>query len=502
MKHSHEANLTILDKACLIDLLSSSYLLNSALEPEKVLELLMKLTNKLLKVEASSLLIIDERGKRLLFKAAAGGPAEEAMRFTLPLDKGIVGWVIRNKKPYVSNDVESDPNWSHEISRKLNFPTQSILCVPLMSHGSLIGVIEVINKKKREEFGDHDVALLNTLANHAALAIENARFHKELQRDNERIIDKLRSELPLVGSSPQMKQLMEIIRKVAPTDSTVLIRGGSGTGKELIAKTLHYNSPRYRKPFTCVNCTLFSETLIESELFGHEQGAFTGAIKRRIGRFEQADRGTVFLDEVGSVSQEAQLKLLRVLEEKEFERLGGSDTIRVDVRVIAATNENLEEAIKRGRFREDLYYRLKVIEIYALPLREKVEDIPELVEYFLEKQAEQLGRSFKKVSPEAMKILTGYRWPGNVRELKNTIERAVVLGSGDTLLPEHLPYEIRNAPLEKRGGLTLEDAEKERIAQVLALTDGNKSKTAKMLGISRNRLDRKIKSYKLANSVS
>ncbi len=495
------AHLNLLGKEHLADLLRASSLLNSTLEAHKVLDSLMELTNKLLHTEASSLILIDERGERLFFKARAGEKAKEIMCFTLDADKGIVGWVIKNRKPYIAHDVASDSQWSQDISRELGFSTRSILCVPIMSRGRLIGAVEAINKKDDERFDATDIALLTALANHAALAIENARLHTELERDNAQIIEQLRLEHHLIGDSPPMKQLMGIIRKVTTADSTVLIRGESGTGKELIARTIHYNSPRRRKPFTCVNCTLYSETLIESELFGHEQGAFTGASKRRIGRFEQADKGTVFLDEVGSISPEAQLKLLRVMESRDFERLGGSETVRVDVRIIAATNEDLESAITRGRFREDLYYRLKVIEIHAPPLREIREDIPRMVAHFLEEQAKQVGRKIKQASPRAMELLMAYAWPGTVRELKNTIERALVLGSGDILLPEHLPAEIKTYTPEKKGGVTLEDAERDRIVQILERTHWNKSMAAKMLGISRNRLDRKIKSYKIVRNL-
>jgi Nif-specific regulatory protein len=486
--------LHLLDRRQLADLLEASQLLNSTLELDGVLESLMSLTNRLLGTEASSLLLVDEKRKRLSFRASAGEKAKEIRGFTLAAEEGIAGWAIAHGEPCCVNDVSTDPRWSSDIARRLGFPTRSILCVPIMRHGTAIGAIEAINKKGEEGFGPADEVLLSTLANHAAVALQNARLHTELESDQRKIIEQLQLEHHIIGGSSQMKGLMEMIRRVTPTDSTLLIRGESGTGKELIARTIHYNSPRRRKPFTCVNCTLYSETLIESELFGHEQGAFTGASKRRIGRFEQADGGTVFLDEVGSISPEAQLKLLRVLEQREFERLGGSETVRVDVRIIAATNEDLEKAIQSGKFREDLYYRLKVIEICAPPLRERREDIPELAAHFLREQAAHIGRNVSEISPAAMNLLMGYGWPGNVRELKNSIERAIVLGSGSTLLPEHLPPEVRLSPVAV-GGLTLEDAEKERIRQVLERCEWNKSQAAKTLGISRNRLDRKIKSY-------
>lgn len=489
------AHLKLLNREQLTALLEASSLLTSTLDSRRVLNSLMELTNRLLRTEASSLLLIDERGKRLVFKSTAGAKADEVLRLTPDADKGIVGWVIRNRKPYVAHDVTADAEWSREISEALGFPTRSILCVPIVSRNRLLGALEAINKGGDGTFDAADIALLTALATHAAIAIENARLHAELETDARNMLDQIRRRHTLVGAAPPMKALLETIRKVTPTDSTLLIRGESGTGKELVARTIHYGSPRRAKPFTCVNCTLYSETLIESELFGHEQGAFTGAAKRRIGRFEQGDGGTIFLDEVGGISPEGQMKLLRVLQDREFERLGGSETIRVDVRIIAATNEDLEKAIAEGRFREDLYYRLKVIEITVPPLRERADDIPALVAHFLAEHSAGGGRTFAGASAEAMELLKAYRWPGNIRELRNTVERAVVLGSGDTLLPEHLPPEITASAAGRPGGLTLEDAERERIAQALENAGGNKSLAAKTLGISRNRLDRKLKSY-------
>lgn len=489
------AQLRLLDKEQLAALLNASYLLTSTLDTRRLLSSLMELTNRLLHTEASSLLIVDERGKRLLFKSAAGTKADEVAGFTLDADKGIVGWVIRNRKPYIAHDVTADAVWSREVAEKLGFPTRSILCVPIVLRDRLLGAIEAINKRDDGMFDAADVALLATLANHAAIALENSRQHAEAETDARQMVDELRRAHPIVGAGPRMRALMEIVRKVSPSDSTLLIRGESGTGKELVARAVHYRSPRRSKPFTCVNCTLYSETLIESELFGHEQGAFTGASKRRIGRFEQGDGGTIFLDEVGSIPPEGQLKLLRVLQDREFERLGGSETVQVNVRIIAATNEDLEKAIAEGRFREDLYYRLKVIEIVAPPLRERPEDIPALAAHFLREHFAATSSGLAEVSPEAMKLLVSYRWPGNVRELKNVIERAVVLGSGDVLLPEHLPAELTSPGRGTPGGLTLRDAEQARIEEALERAGGNKSLAARTLGISRNRLDRKLKAY-------
>ncbi len=494
-KRTSDAPLKLLERGQLLALLDAATLLTSSLESRRVLRCLMELTNSLLRTEASSLILVDEKGKRLLFKSTAGAKAEEAMGLTLDAGKGIVGWVIRNRKPYIARDVEADSEWSREISDALGFPTRSVLCVPIIFRDRLLGAIEAVNKMDDGSFDAADVALLAALANHAAIALENARVHSELEADTRKMIDQIRRAHPLIGTSPPMKALLETIGKVAPTDSTVLLRGESGTGKELVARTIHYGSPRRAKPFTCVNCTLYSETLIESELFGHEQGAFTGASKRRIGRFEQGDGGTIFLDEVGSIAPEGQLKLLRVLQDREFERLGGSDTIRVDVRIIAATNEDLEKAIAAGRFREDLYYRLKVIEVTVPPLRDRAQDIPALVAHFLAEHAAAGGRRVAGTSREAMDLLKAHRWPGNVRELRNAVERAVVLGSGDTLLPAHLPPEIASPAPAGGSGRTLAEAERDRITQAIEEAGGNKSLAARTLGISRNRLDRKLKAF-------
>ena len=288
---------------------------------------------------------------------------------------------------------------------------------------------------------------------------------------------------------------------MSPTDSTLLITGETGVGKEIIARTIHANSKRKDYPFTCVTCAILTETLLESELFGHEKGAFTGATTKKIGKFELAHRGTVLLDEISAIPLATQTKLLRVLQEREFERVGGTQLIKVDIRIIAASNEDLTALIKEGKFREDLYYRLKVIEIPVPSLEERKEDIPELAEYFLKMSSKDIGRTVNSIDKEALQKLIDYPWPGNVRELKNVIEHAIVLGSGEILLVEHLPLEIQQGKAQlsqissESGEIddwTLSAAEKRHIIKALEHTNGNKSKAAQLLGISRNRLDRKL----------
>jgi two-component system response regulator HydG len=295
---------------------------------------------------------------------------------------------------------------------------------------------------------------------------------------------------------------------VAPSEATVLITGDSGTGKELIARSLHFNSPRKNKPLVVVNCAAITETLLESELFGHEKGSFTGADKRREGRFMQADRGTIFLDEIGETSSTMQAKLLRVLQEKEIQRVGGEETLKVDVRIIAATNRDLEKDVAEGKFREDLFYRLNVMPLNVPPLKERRDDIPLLAQHFLKKFADKNRKTIKGFVPLAMDVLVNYDWPGNVRELENAIERAVILATGEHITETQLPLNITEQydDLEKRstgatqildGTHSLQDIEKEAILAALSASNGNKAEAARRLGVTRKTLHNKLKAYGL-----
>ncbi len=480
------------------ELLKLPAILNSSLDMETVLHSTMNVANKIMRTEASSLLLLDEASNQLYFKSATGNKAQEVQQFKLKLGEGIAGWVAKMGRPLCVQDVEEDSRFTGEISDSIEFDTQSILCVPLKCKNKVIGVVEVINKENGGKFTDEDTTLLELFADQAAIAIDNAKWHGELNQENKQLRESLHQEMQLVGGSAAVKKIMKLVEKAAPTDSTILIRGESGTGKELLAQLIHQNSKRLHRPFVCVTCSILSDTLLESELFGHEKGAFTGAMNRKVGRFEMANRGTVFLDEIGTLNPSTQLRLLRILQEREFERVGGEETIKVDLRVIAATNENLETAIKEHRFREDLYYRLKVIEVFIPPLRERKEDIPTLTTYFLEKLSQQVGKKMTGVSDEAAQLMQDYDWPGNIRELKNSLERAVVLGNGEILVAEDLPPEISHKSGEAASSngpiaVSLEDAEKNQIKDVLIQTNWNKSKAAKILQISRNRLDRKLK---------
>lgn len=311
----------------------------------------------------------------------------------------------------------------------------------------------------------------------------------------------------LLTNSPKMQELYRIIGKVASTGATVLLSGESGTGKELIANTIHYNSLRSHGPLVKVNCGALPESLLESELFGHEKGAFTGAAARKLGRFELANKGTIFLDEIGEVSQSLQVKLLRVLQEREFERVGGTELVKTDIRIIAATNRNLEEMVAKGTFREDLYYRLNVVSIHVPPLRERREDIPLLADYFLHKYAQENNRTMSMFDQETCSLLADYNWPGNVRELANVVERAVIMSTGCVIFPEDLPQALSRqqiVAMEASSDYTgqslkeiIKQVERNVIKQALAHNNGNKVKTAKDLGMSRRALLYKIEEYEL-----
>ncbi|MFO7984662.1 MAG: sigma-54 dependent transcriptional regulator [Desulfatiglandaceae bacterium] len=342
------------------------------------------------------------------------------------------------------------------------------------------------------------------------ISLERALEHRRLKEENETLKQKLRSNVILkniVGKSPAMKELVDMVALVAPSEATVLITGESGTGKELIARAIHANSLRSKAPLVIVNCAALAETLLESELFGHEKGAFTGADRRREGRFVQADKGTIFLDEIGEMSPAMQANLLRVIQDRELQRVGSDSTVQVDVRIVAATNRNLKWEVTEGRFREDLYYRLNVVPLNVPPLRDRIDDIPLLAKHFLDLYAEKNGKRVKGFSPMAMDRMLKYPWPGNVRELENAVERGVILVPGEYISEKELPLSLTETDPEDTDsektlssyptGVSLEDMEKQIISDTLKATEGNKSETARKLGINRRTLYKKIEKYGL-----
>ena len=364
---------------------------------------------------------------------------------------------------------------------------QNILCQPLAAVEKIIGVIYLTSPPSAPPFREDHIHFLESVSHIAAVTLENILALDALRSENLRLKQQINSATRLVGESRQIRQMEEFVSKVAQSESTVLIRGESGTGKEVVARSIHQSSPRTERPFVAINCAAIPEALLESELFGHEKGAFTGAVGMRKGKLEAAEDGTLFLDEIGELAPPMQAKLLRVLQQKEFERVGGTRAIPFKARVLAATNKNLEQAIKSGEFRQDLYYRLNVVSVTIPPLREHRDDIPLLALYFAAKYAEKSKRPFKGISPDARTLLMNYSWPGNVRELENAIEHAIVLGLTEEILPEDLPNGILE---EQSAGLAgaryhdvLNQSKKEMILNALREAKGSYPEAARLLGI-------------------
>jgi transcriptional regulator with GAF, ATPase, and Fis domain len=383
---------------------------------------------------------------------------------------------------------------------------QHVLCLPLVAVERTIGVIYLRSGHSGHRFREDHIHFLDSVSRIAAVTIENVLALDALRSENRLLKEELSPNGKLVGESRQIRKVEEFISRVAESDSTVLIRGESGTGKEVVARAIHQNSPRRERPFVAINCAAIPETLLESELFGNEKGAFTGAAGMRKGRLETTGDGTFFLDEIGELAPAMQAKLLRVLQQREFERVGGTRPIPFKARVLAATNKDLEQAIKTGEFRQDLYYRINVVSITVPPLREHREDIPLLALYFAAKHAEASKRPFKGISKEARALLTGYSWPGNVRELENAIEHAIVLGLTEEILPEDLP----NSILEERSGSqaegryhdTLNETKKELIRNALREAKGSFPEASWLLGIHPKYLHRLVRNLNLRSDVS
>src|SRR5438034_1618145 len=427
-----------------------------------------------------------------------------ALGLEMPANDSHVGRVFREQHLLLRGDLSTHREFPME-ERAYGDGVRSYVIVPLMVHGRSIGTLAVASVNPHQ-YSEFDAAFFQEVANQVALAIENMKAYEEiaaLKATLERESVYLREEIhrehnfdEIVGSSARLRALLRQVEQVAPTDSTVLITGETGTGKELIARAIHSRSPRRERPLVKVNCSAISAGLVESELFGHVKGAFTGAIDRRVGRFELADGGTIFLDEIGELPLETQVKLLRVLQEQEFEPVGSSRTVRVNVRIIAATNRDLEQAVQAGRFRSDLFYRLNVFPLLMPPLRERRSDIPSLAAFFLERFSRKFGKTVEGVSHATMRRLSEYAWPGNIRELQNIVERGVVLSQGSllTLDPNLLPTETSDSQVTRSGpqettagaasrshpgagtspsnGASLEEVEREHILSVLKQTAG------------------------------
>jgi Nif-specific regulatory protein len=417
------------------------------------------------------------------------------------VSRTVVRRVLQDRIGLVVSDVFSDKTLNSVQTLK-DLQVRSLLCVPLLAKDGVLGAIYLDSRSSTERFDENHLQVMTAVAGIATLALDNVGHWEQLLRENRDLRAEINLEHNMVGSGPRIREVFEFIRRVAPTDSTVLIEGESGTGKELVARAIHRNSPRTERPFVAINCAAITETLLESELFGHEKGAFTGAHMQVKGKMEVAEGGTLFLDEVTELAPGLQAKLLRVLQEREFERVGGTRPIKLNIRLVAATNRKLTEAVDTGTFRKDLYYRLNVVALTMPALRDRREDILQLVEHFIAKSSRKSGARPKPISSEARACLQNYDWPGNVRELENAVERAIVLGSSDVILADDLPDTIVESALpvpavDAKYHGALKETKKQLILQALQQANGNYIEAAKVLGMHPNSLLRLIRNLDL-----
>jgi Nif-specific regulatory protein len=508
-------------------------ILSSTLDLREAFAKMMQIISDSLNMHRGTLVLLDESTGRLRTEAALGLSPDDIERNRYALGEGVTGNVVATGRARIIADVRSDPDFLNRAGRipAGSSDTQiSFLCVPVKIEGRTAGALAVDKPYVDETHLRSDHAFLDIVAAFLAQAIQINRMvmrqKEELLEENAQLRAQVRDRYRfenIIGDSPAMHEVFATVGQVANSRATVLLLGETGTGKEMIAKAIHYNSPRKDKPFVRVNCGALTGTLLESELFGHVKGSFTGAIKDKIGRFEAADGGTIFLDEIGTLEPQLQVKLLRVLQEREFERVGDTQTVKADVRVIAATNVDLQEAVAKEAFREDLFYRLNVVSIYLPPLRNRREDIPRLIDFFLDKYNAINDRRLRRISRDMLNVLLRYPWPGNVRELENAIERAVVLSNDEDFTEELLPLSVRMFAQQRRTNqssesietltrrlsdqaildyemqegkiyqLVIDQIEHALIDRALARCGGVKTKAADFLGINRNTLNKKVK---------
>jgi len=471
-----------------------------------LLSQIMESATRLSEAEASCLMLMDKEKNELFFKVALGSKGKEVQKYTVKLGEGIAGWVAQNNKSLIINDLENDKRHLSNIGKEINYTSKTMMAVPMRVKDECIGVLEVINKKEAAGFSQEDIEWLEIFANQAGLAIFNAKSMEEANSEIKQLQDQLKTDQgyhTIVTKSPVILEKLEIIDRVAKTDSSVLLLGESGVGKELFAEQIHLRSGRSRAPFIRVNCAALPEGLLESELFGHVKGAFTNAIANRQGRFELADGGTIFLDEIGDLPLSLQAKILRVIQERKFEKVGSDHTITVNVRIIAATNKDLEEQVQKGQFRSDLYYRLNVLPVYIPPLRQRPEDVLELAQFFLKFFMRETKKQFDGFSQDALEAMLSYSWPGNVRELQNCIERACVIGKNRLIGGSDLFLKPESDSSGEETERNLKNAvnlfKANFIRRVLEENSWNQTEASRALAIQRTYLSRLIKELNINN---
>ncbi|OGV68468.1 MAG: hypothetical protein A3K19_10025 [Lentisphaerae bacterium RIFOXYB12_FULL_65_16] len=486
-------------------LLRASSDLVGCLNEDVVIRSILREAGKVVQAESCAVILVDETSDECFFYIATGPWQNLLRKIRFRKELGIAGQVMESGEPALVADTGAEPRHYRGVDAQTGIETKSLLCAPLKMGNRVMGVVEAINKRKEVQFNPEDLHLLTIFSNFAAVAISNARAFDRCRTDASAFRLAADRGDVFLGESQVMQRVWSMIRKVAQTNATVLITGESGTGKEVLASAIHRQGPRRDRPYICVNCAALEPNLLASELFGHEEGAFTGATSTRIGRFELAHGGTLFLDEIADTEPAFQASLLRVLETHSFERLGGSRPVRSDARVIAATNHDLDAAVRNGTFREDLFHRLNVVTFHVPPLRERRTDVVGFVNYFAQRLAAETNTPPVQFVPEALQALVDYSWPGNVREVKNLVERVTVLAEDRTVtLTELLDlFPCLRASALSRGARSagtgkaesLWDTERQIIVDTLEASGWNQSRAARSLGISRHHLRYRVRKY-------
>lgn len=473
---------------------------------------IMELMASYLHADKTMLTILNRNTHQLFIEVAYGLNEKQKAKGKYLIGEGIIGKVVQTGEPIIIHDVANDPSFLNKTGATIDTNSNqevSFICIPIKEDEIVVGTLSMSREVEKKVSTQDDIRLLSIIGSMIAQSVrarqDRMEEMEELKRENLLLHNELNNKIRpknVIGNSSKMEYVFGLISKVAPTNATVLIRGESGVGKELIADAIHFGSSRKNKPFIKVNCSALPESLIESELFGHEKGSFTGAITQKKGRFELANGGTIFLDEIGDIPASTQVKILRILQQREFERVGGSETLRIDIRIVAATNRNLEELIEKDKFREDLFYRLNVFPIFLPALRERKTDIPLLVDYFINKSNKMNATNIKRISSQAIDMLMSYHWPGNIRELENCIERAAILSAGDVIHGYHLPPTLQTAEASdtlSKDGLDqiIENVEKQIIEDTLKATKGNILKASEVLKITERIMGLRVKKYKI-----
>jgi Nif-specific regulatory protein len=506
----NKSELTARQNRELTAILEVSKVLTTSFALEKNLMSVMSTLGTLLEMQRGCVFLLDNNSGELRIVAAHGLAKHNIEKGKYRIGEGIVGRVLEKKKPLVIPNIGEEPLFLNRTGSRPEKDGISFLCIPIMLKNEALGVLSVdrIYSSKQGNVDD-DLRVLKIVSSLIAQFIKLWESYEKIEKEKEHLKRELKGKYSIenvIGHSAGMQEVFEAVHRVSPTKATVLLRGESGTGKEMIAKAIHYMSKRNKGPFIKFNCASIPEGLLESELFGHEKGAFTGAIASRKGKFELAHKGTIFLDEVGDLPITLQPKILRVLQEREFEPVGSEKTIKVDIRIVAATSRNLETLVSQGKYREDLYYRLNVIPLFLPPLYERDEDIPVLIDYFLQKFNKENSRSVS-LDKSALQVFLNYNWPGNVRELENTVERLVIMSGSEQVTASDLPVSLslrRTKGMAKSSSLTADvgEIEKSNIQEALEKTGWVQAKAARLLGITPRQIGYKIKKYGLEENTA